>query len=103
MFIDDAITHHAKYRGSKPALIFDDQELAFSALNERISRCANMLIGMGVRRGDRVAIVTEKLAPTNASQVERVRQIVEGLGMEVATPADARKILALKGADRVGF
>ena len=44
-----------------------------------------------------------ELAPTNASQVTRVRQIIEGLGLEVATPTEAREILSLKGADKVGF
>jgi uncharacterized protein (DUF849 family) len=43
------------------------------------------------------------LAPSNASQVTRVRQIIEGLGLEIATPADARAILSLKGGDHVGF
>jgi uncharacterized protein (DUF849 family) len=44
-----------------------------------------------------------RLAESNAAQVRRVRQILEGLGLEAATPADAREILALKGGDRVGF
>jgi uncharacterized protein (DUF849 family) len=44
-----------------------------------------------------------KLATSNAAQVQRVRQIIEGLGLTVATPDDARNLLALKGADRVGF
>ncbi|MBN9496224.1 MAG: 3-keto-5-aminohexanoate cleavage protein [Alphaproteobacteria bacterium] len=44
-----------------------------------------------------------KLAKTNAEQVAKVRQIIEGLGLEIATPTDARKTLALKGADRVNF
>jgi uncharacterized protein (DUF849 family) len=44
-----------------------------------------------------------KLATSNAQQVALVRQIIEALGLEVATPADAREILSLKGADRVGF
>lgn len=43
------------------------------------------------------------LAKTNAEQVLRVRKIIEGLGLEVATPAEARKILHLKGGDSVGF
>jgi uncharacterized protein (DUF849 family) len=29
--------------------------------------------------------------------------MIEGLGMEVATPEEARQILKLKGADKVGF
>ena len=44
-----------------------------------------------------------KLAESNAAQVRRVRQILEGLGREVATPDEAREILALKGGDRVDF
>lgn len=44
-----------------------------------------------------------QLARSNAEQVTRVRQIIEGLGLEVASPDEAREILALKGADTVGF
>jgi uncharacterized protein (DUF849 family) len=44
-----------------------------------------------------------KLAATNAEQVVRVRHIIEGLGLQVATPSEARQILALKGGDKVGF
>lgn len=43
------------------------------------------------------------LAPTNAAQVTRVRQILEGLGLAIASPAEVREILDLKGGDRVGF
>jgi uncharacterized protein (DUF849 family) len=44
-----------------------------------------------------------KLAETSAVQVRLVRQIIEGLGLEVATPEEAREILALKGPDDLGF
>jgi len=44
-----------------------------------------------------------RLAQSNAEQVRAVRQIIEGLGLQVATPEDARRILALKGADQVAF
>ncbi|MEM7544988.1 MAG: 3-keto-5-aminohexanoate cleavage protein [Pseudomonadota bacterium] len=43
------------------------------------------------------------LAQSNADQVRRVRLILEGLGLEPATPDDARIMLALKGGDDVGF
>ena len=43
------------------------------------------------------------LAPSNAAQVTRVRRIIEGLGLEVASPDEARSILSLKGGDKVGF
>jgi uncharacterized protein (DUF849 family) len=44
-----------------------------------------------------------QLAKSNAEQVTRARQIIEGLGLEVASPDEAREILALKGADQVEF
>ena len=44
-----------------------------------------------------------RLAESNAQQVRRARQILEGLGLELATPDEARAILALKGSDKVGF
>ncbi len=44
-----------------------------------------------------------KLAESNAAQVRQVRQLVEGLGLTIATPDEAREILSLKGADKVAF
>ena len=44
-----------------------------------------------------------KLAENNAVQVRMVRQILEGQGLEIATPDEAREILHLKGGDQVGF
>jgi uncharacterized protein (DUF849 family) len=44
-----------------------------------------------------------KLAESNAEQVRLARQVIEGLGLEVATPDEARQILSLKGGDRVEF
>jgi uncharacterized protein (DUF849 family) len=43
------------------------------------------------------------LAENNATQVRRARQIIEGLGLELATVQEAREILRLKGKDRVSF
>lgn len=44
-----------------------------------------------------------KLAPNNATQVRRVRSIIEALSIEVATPDEARALLNLKGRENVGF
>jgi uncharacterized protein (DUF849 family) len=44
-----------------------------------------------------------KLAASNADQVRRVRHVLEALGVEPASPDEARAILQLKGADQVGF
>jgi uncharacterized protein (DUF849 family) len=62
-------------------------------------------MGGNVRVGleDSLWLGAGRLAETNASQVTQVRKIIEGLGLEVATPAEARAILELKGNDRVAF
>jgi 3,5-dioxohexanoate:acetyl-CoA acetone transferase len=68
---------------------------------------ATMAAGMGgnIRVGleDSLWIGPGELATSNAAQVHRARQIIEGLGRAVATPADAREILSLKGGDKVAF
>jgi uncharacterized protein (DUF849 family) len=43
------------------------------------------------------------LAKSNADQVTRIRTIIESLSLEVATPAEAREILHLKGRNNVNF
>jgi uncharacterized protein (DUF849 family) len=52
---------------------------------------------------DSLWIGAGKFAETNASQVRAVRQIIEALGLEIATPEDARELLELKGGDKVNF
>jgi len=44
-----------------------------------------------------------RLAESNAEQVRQIRMVLEGLSLEIATPAEAREILSLKGGDAVGF
>jgi uncharacterized protein (DUF849 family) len=44
-----------------------------------------------------------RLATSNAEQVRIARSIIEGLGLAIATPDEAREILELKGADQVAF
>ncbi len=52
---------------------------------------------------DSLYIAKGRLAKSNAEQVAKIRNLVEELGYEVASPAEAREALALKGADLVGF
>ncbi|HXW21160.1 MAG TPA: 3-keto-5-aminohexanoate cleavage protein [Roseiarcus sp.] len=63
------------------------------------------MMGGAVRVGleDSLYIGRGKLASSNAEQVAKMRRILEELGREVATPAEARAMLALKGGDKVGF
>ena len=65
----------------------------------------SVALGGNVRVGleDSLWIGPGRLAESNAQQVRAARQVIEGLGLEVATPAEARAILQLKGGDRVNF
>ena len=68
---------------------------------------AAMAVSMGgnIRVGleDSLWIGPGQLAESNAQQVRLARQIIEGLGLEMASPAEARDILALKGGNEVNF
>ena len=63
------------------------------------------MMGGNIRVGleDSLFIGKGELAPSNAAQVAKVRRIVEELSLEVATPAEAREMLGLKGGDQVSF
>src|SRR3546814_1831034 len=61
------------------------------------------ILGGNVRVGleDSLYAGKGRLAKSNAEQVSIVRGILESLSMEVATPAEARQMLSLKGGDQV--
>jgi uncharacterized protein (DUF849 family) len=59
--------------------------------NVRVGLEDSLWIGKGVQ------------ATSNAQQVAKVRRILEDLSLEIATPAEARAMLKLKGGDLVGF
>jgi uncharacterized protein (DUF849 family) len=59
----------------------------------------NLRVGME----DSLFIGPGEPTTSNASQVKKIRGIIESLGYQVATAAEARQRLALKGADHVNF
>jgi uncharacterized protein (DUF849 family) len=63
------------------------------------------ILGGNVRVGleDSLLIGRGELAADNAAQVAKIRRVLEELGYEIATPAEAREMLQLKGADKVAF
>jgi uncharacterized protein (DUF849 family) len=65
----------------------------------------SVILGGNARVGleDSLWIGKGTLATSNAEQVAKIRRIVEELGLEIATPDDARRILQLKGAGHVRF
>ena len=63
------------------------------------------ILGGNVRVGleDSLYIGRGQMATSNAQQVAKIKHVLEELSLEIATPAEARAILHLKGGDRVGF
>jgi uncharacterized protein (DUF849 family) len=63
------------------------------------------MLGGNVRVGleDSLYIERGRLATSNAEQVHKIRRILSDLGMEAATPDEAREMLMLKGGDQVAF
>ena len=69
------------------------------------------LATMGAAQGSHVRVGMEdslwigpgKLAQSNAEQVRKIREVLEGLSLEIATPDEARALLQLKGPQNVRF
>ena len=73
---------------------------------DQFSMCTqSLLLGGNVRVGleDNLHIDKGKLAKSSAEQVEKIARIAGELGIEPATPDEAREILGLKGSDKVNF
>ncbi|WP_077034716.1 3-keto-5-aminohexanoate cleavage protein [Pelomonas sp. KK5] len=61
------------------------------------------LMGGNVRVGleDSLSLARGKPATSNAEQVRAIRGVLESLGLDIATPAEAREMLGLKGRETV--
>lgn len=71
----------------------------FRIATQAISMGGNVLVGLE----DSIWIGHGELAQSNAQQVTKVRSIIEGMGLEIATSDEAREMLSLKGGDQVNF
>ncbi len=63
------------------------------------------VLGGNVRVGleDGLYLGKGQMANSSAEQVRKIKRILKGLSLEMATPAQARAMLGLKGKDAVGF
>jgi uncharacterized protein (DUF849 family) len=63
------------------------------------------LLGGNVRVGleDSLSVTSGQLAKSNAEQVQKIRTVLEDLGYEIASPAEAREMLGLKGRNKVNL
>ncbi|MDA1116408.1 MAG: 3-keto-5-aminohexanoate cleavage protein [Proteobacteria bacterium] len=73
--------------------------------NQMFIAAMSAVMGGNVRVGleDSLWLGRGTLAKTNAEQVAKARRIIEEVGLQVATPNEAREMLKLKGARNVNF
>lgn len=94
-------------RRTADRLFGNDYQWSILAAGKHQMTLATLGAAMGgnVRVGmeDSIYIGAGKLAKSNAEQVRKIRHILEGMSLEIATPAEARQMLKLKGGDQVAF
>ena len=73
--------------------------------NQMTIAAQSLALGGNIRVGleDSLWLGPGQLAKSNAEQVAKARRIIEEIGLEAASPEDARAILGLKGGDKVEF
>jgi uncharacterized protein (DUF849 family) len=77
-----------------------------AAGRQQFNMCAlSLIMGGNARVGLEDNLYLEKgvKAKSNADQVEKIVRIARELGLEPASPDEARKILGLKGLDKVAY
>ena len=99
--------HLAYMKATADRLLGDDYLFSVLGAGGKQMKLATMgtILGGNVRVGleDSLTINKGELATSNASQVKKIRRILEELGYEIASAGEARQMLQLKGADAVNF
>ncbi|MDO8502532.1 MAG: class I adenylate-forming enzyme family protein [Gemmatimonadaceae bacterium] len=57
MNVGSLLPWHARFRPDHPAVICGDERLTFAELDARVNRLANALLALGLRKGDKLALV----------------------------------------------
>jgi len=78
MPLNTLLTRHSRYYPEKLAVVFEEHRLSFFEFNRRVNRVANALLGMGVRKGDKVATIL-----SNSLEVLEIYQAVAKTGIVV--------------------
>ncbi|MEC7763522.1 MAG: 3-keto-5-aminohexanoate cleavage protein [Pseudomonadota bacterium] len=99
--------HLAHMRRTADSLFGDDYYMSClgAGRHQMPFAVSNALAGGHVRVGleDSIYISKGELAKSNADQVAKIVRILDELSIEVATPDEAREMLALKGPGSVAF
>lgn len=55
MNVGSLIAYHARYRPNHLAVVVGEHQLTYSEYNRRVNRLANVLVGLGVKKGSKIA------------------------------------------------
>jgi len=101
------LDHLVHMRNTADRLFGDDYLLSCFAIGRPQMQflAASASMGGHVRVGleDNLYIGKGELCKSNAEQVWKIKRILSELGMELASPDEAREMLSLKGGSNVGF
>jgi uncharacterized protein (DUF849 family) len=101
------LDHLLHMRNTADRLFGNDYLLSCFAIGKDQMKYATAaaMLGGNVRVGleDSLYIGKGELAVSNAAQVTKIRGVLESLGLEIASPDEAREMLDLKGGDKVAF
>ena len=61
--IVEVVRDNAKAHPEKPALVCDGQTVSWGAFDQRINKIANLLLSLGVSKGDNIAIISPNSIP----------------------------------------
>jgi acyl-CoA synthetase (AMP-forming)/AMP-acid ligase II len=94
--ISTRLSRHAQTQGDADAVVFGGERISYREFDRRVSRCANALIRLGVKPGDRVAM----LASPSAAYLEAFLGTLRAGGCAVPlSPMASEEQLALMLAD----
>jgi acyl-CoA synthetase (AMP-forming)/AMP-acid ligase II len=78
MPLNTLLPRHSRYYPEKLAVVFGEHRLSFFEFNRRVNSVANALLGMGIRKGDKVATIL-----SNSLEVLEIYQAVAKTGIVV--------------------
>ena len=84
MKLSDLLTISARRALSHPVLVFGSQTVTYSALERTAYRLANVLVGLGLQHGDRIAL----MLPNSIALIEKMAAIFKTGG--ICVPVSVR-------------
>ena len=84
----DMSRFHARARGDRTALVFDERRTSFAELDRAASRVANALLALGLKPGARCATLTRDSDHVYELQlgIAKARGVIQGINWRLAPP-----------------